>query len=203
MKKNVIFLFLMIAIIIDNNTSAQNKAKHAIKEKMVAGSTYFIDQYDSSARIENKNGKFLQLIKENKKQCEYDVLDNDNHEFDQARKNVVKSVFSDARIKQLSESGKNNFVVICICNRVGEIKAVHFIRVNTSVITIQDIKALEDKYLKLKVKTQNTVCPETEYFQFVFPVRFKDYLQCLDLKDYKLLLGESDFFRPINKNYRI
>jgi len=161
-----------------NNTSAQNNIKHTIKEKMVAGTTYVIEQYNSGpAIIKNKNGKARQLIKENKKQCEGIFIDNDNQEFDQARKDVVKSVFSVARINQLSKDGKNNFRVYCICNRVGEIKAVlYFLGVNTSGITIQDIKSLEDKYLKLQIKMRNASCPETEYFQFSFPVRFNVYL---------------------------
>ena len=176
MKTTILFL-LLSTLSFGNNISAQNNVKHTIKEKIVAGTTYVIEQYDASpANIENKNGKFIQLLKENKKQCEGNFLDNDNQEFDQARKDVVKSVFSNVRIKQLSEDGKNNFRVVCICNRAGEIKAVSFIRVNISMITIQNIEALEDKYLKLKVKIFKPACPETEYFQFSFPIRFKDYL---------------------------
>ena len=178
MKRNLIILFLLSTLSFGNNTSAQNNVKHTIKEKMVAGTTYVIEQYNSGpAIIKNKNGKARQLIKENKKQCEGIFIDNDNQEFDQARKDVVKSVFSVARINQLSKDGKNNFRVYCICNRVGEIKAVlYFLGVNTSGITIQDIKSLEDKYLKLQIKMRNASCPETEYFQFSFPVRFNVYL---------------------------
>jgi len=178
MKRNLIILFLLSTMSFGNNTSAQNNIKHTIKEKMVAGTTYVIEQYNSGpAIIKNKNGKARQLIKENKKQCEGIFIDNDNQEFDQARKDVVKSVFSVARINQLSKDGKNNFRVYCICNRVGEIKAVlYFLGVNTSEITIQEIKSLEDKYLKLQIKTNKTACPETEYFQFLFNVRFNVYI---------------------------
>ena len=48
--------------------------------------------------------------------------------------------------------------------------------IDTSLITLEEIKSLEDNYLKLKIKINNSVCSETEYFYFMSRIRYKDLL---------------------------
>lgn len=49
--------------------------------------------------------------------------------------------------------------------------------IDTSLITLEEIKSLEDNYLKLKIKINNSACPETEYFYFMSRIRYKDLMQ--------------------------
>jgi len=174
MKTIIVKLILLIVLIFSNTVSAQT-IKKTIKEKSVQGTTYVLEQYGSEkVNIKNKNGKYEQFMKERGKDCEsFAIQDQDASVF--TVKKIAKNVFSDARIKQLSGDDTNNFGVLCICNQMGEIKAVEFIRVKTSAITLQEIKVLEDAFLKMKVNIYNR-CPEVRYFKFTFPVRFKDYI---------------------------
>jgi len=175
MKTKIIMCFLLTALNFGNNITAQTSIKKMVKEKSVQGVTYVLEQYgDGKDVLKNKNGIYEQLMKVRGKDCEsFAIQDQDASVF--AEKKIVKSIFSDARIKQLSTDYTNNFRVLCICDQMGEIKAVNFINVKTHEITLQEIKALEDAFLKLKVSIYNR-CPEVRYFKFTTPIHFKDFL---------------------------
>lgn len=166
---------LLIALTFCHNVSAQNNNR-TIKEKTINGTTYMVEQWGTGKdNYTNKNGKFEQFTKEWGKYCT-DFYLTDQDALSKDRKDVVKSVFSDVRIKQLSKDNTSTIAVSCICNRDGEIKAVRFSRVQSSLITISEIRALEDAYLKMKVSIDCHLCPDTKYFIFHFPIRFKDNL---------------------------
>jgi len=175
MKTKKIMCFLLTALSFGNNITAQTSIKKMVKEKSVQGVIYVLEQYgDDKDVLKNKNGIYEQLMKVRGKDCESFAIQ-DEDALVQAEKKIVKSIFSDARIKQLSTDYTNNFAVICIFNQAGEVKAVNFLRVKTSVITLLEIKALEDGFLKMKVGIYNE-CPEAKYFKFNFLIRFNKFL---------------------------
>jgi len=112
-------------------------------------------------------------MKERGKDCEH-ISNRDENALARSEKEIVKSVFSEVRIKQLSANNANSFLIICICNTAGNVKAVSFLNVQP-VITLQEIKALEDAFLKLKISL-NVECPETKYVKFNMFIRFAKYL---------------------------
>ena len=173
MKTIIVKLILLIVLIFSNTVSAQT-IKKTIKEKSVQGTTYVLEQYGSEkVNIKNKNGKYEQFMKERGKDCEQ-VGTRDENALHQSINEIVKSVFSVTRIKELSIDNKNSFFAICISNPAGEIKAVSFLDVN-SRITLQEIKALEDAFMKLKL---NLIvgCPETKYIKYNFFIKFDKFL---------------------------
>lgn len=168
--------FLLFALTFGNSISAQSTVKKITKVKSVQGATYIVEQWGTgNDNVINKNGKFEQLTKEWGKYCT-DFYLTDQDALSKDRKDVIKSVFSDVRIKQLSKDNISTLAVMCICNRAGEIKAVRFLGVQSALITMSEIKALEDACLKMRVGIDCHLCPDTKYFLFQFSIRFKDNL---------------------------
>jgi len=54
--------------------------------------------------------------------------------------------------------------------------AVRFNRVNTDVITWDEIKALENAYLQLKLALDTSKCPDVKYFRLAQIINFSKYL---------------------------
>ncbi len=65
---------------------------------------------------------------------------------------------------------------MCYCKRSGEISAINFTGVNTSTISMEEIKALENAVLKIKFKWDSSVCPDVNYINYNLPIGFKKYL---------------------------
>lgn len=174
MKTIIVKLILIIVLVFSNTVSAET-IKKTIQEKTIQGKTYVFEQYgNEKTDVKNKNGKYEQFMKERGKDCESFGIQDENA-FALSEKEIIKNIFSNARIKQLSADYINNFGVLCICSPTGEIKAINFLGVKTTVITLQEIKSLEDAFLKLKLSIYNQ-CPDAKYFRFHFVVRFKDFL---------------------------
>ena len=173
--KTTILFFLLIALTFSDGIFAQKTVQKITKVKSISGATYVLEQTGGSERayIKNKNGVYDQLMKERGKDCEQ-VGTRDENALHQSINEIVKSIFSVTRIKQLSDDLNNNFFVICISNPAGEIKAVSFLNVSSS-ITLYEIKALENAFMKLKL---NLIvgCPETKYIKYNFYIKFGKFL---------------------------
>lgn len=172
MKNWIFIIFVLIGMFFSNENFAQKTNKKSIIERNVAGTTYIIETYDKFAYVENKNRLINELIKKNKKHCEGNFIIYEENEFFESERTAVKSVLTKEKINQLLK-GSNGFGIRCVCNRLGEIKAVAFMNIDTSLITLEEIKSLEDNYLKLKIKINNSACSETEYFYFMSRIRYK------------------------------
>jgi len=175
--KNWIFILLLLnGIFFSNENFAQETTKKSIIERRVAGTTYFVETCGKFASFENKDRITSKLIKKNKYLSEGNFTVYEENEFFESEKTAVKNVLSNEKINQLLKESKG-FGLRCVCNRLGEIKAVAFMNIDTSLINLEEIKSLEDNYLKLKIKINNSFCPETEYFLFMSRIRYKDLIQ--------------------------
>lgn len=165
MKTKTLIAILLITLSIFNTI----KAQYLIKQKTINGETYIIEQRGETEYIKNGNGMFDLLGQERGKYCEYFHFTNQD-ELKKLRSEIIKSVFSEARIKELSEDKRSNILIVCLCNRNGEIKAVNFIK--TATITLSEINAMEKIVLKMKTSIDCQLCPDTKYFLFNFSFIF-------------------------------
>jgi len=175
MKTKILSCILLTVLTFGNGIYAQAPIQKITKIKSIQGATYVLEQTGGSERayIKNKNSEYDQLMKERGKDCEQ-VGTRDENALHQSINEIVKSIFSVTRIKELSIDNKNSFFAICISNPAGEIKAVSFLDVN-SRITLYEIKALENAFMKLKL---NLIvgCPETKYIKYNFYIKFDKFL---------------------------
>jgi hypothetical protein len=177
MKTIISNIIILVAIVFSNTVWAQI-SKRIIKERTIDNTTYVLEQRGNhNDLIKNKNGRFDKLVKEHKgkKSCDYSPIP-DEQSLTKQLNQMVRNIFSTPRIKQICADINSNISIVCICNREGDILAVEFIGVNTSTISLKEIKALEDTILKMKIKWDVSVCPDVNYFMFNLPVRFKNYL---------------------------
>jgi len=173
-KTIISICFLLINFALCNSISSQAKVQKITKIKSIQGATYVLEQAgDERAYIKNNNGVYEQLMKERGEDCEH-IYNRDESALALSEKEIIKSVFSDTRIKQLSVSNTNGFAVICICNTAGEVKAVNFLNVQP-IITLQEIKKLEDAFLKLKINIY-VGCSKTKFIKYNFFIKFNKYL---------------------------
>lgn len=150
-----------------NNILAQN----TIKQKCINGDSYIIEKSGKRESVKNKNGVFDKLGKERGKECEHFYITNQD-EFSRIKNELVNSIFSETRIKELSKNKSSKILIACLCNQNGEIKAVDFISLNTDIISLIEIKNLEDALLKMKINVNCHSCPDTKYFLFNFAIFF-------------------------------
>ena len=178
MKTTISNILLLIAIVFSNTVLAQ-VSKRTIKESTIDNTTYVIEQWGNNRDfIKNKNDIYAKLVKKlliGKKSCDYAHVQ-DQQLLTKQLTLMARNIFTTPRIKQLSTDNKNNFEVDYICNRDGDILAVHFLGVNTSIISLKEIKALEDAFLKMRIKWDVSLCPDVNYFMFCQIIKFKNYL---------------------------
>ena len=175
MKTSISNFLLLVAIVFSNTVLAQI-SKKTIKESTIGNATYVIKQWgDNKSNIENKNGNWDKVKKMETKICDGNPILNEQTISNELN-SIVRNIFSADRIKQLSNDNKNSFVIMCYCKRSGEISAINFTGVNTSTISMEEIKALEDAVLKIKFKWDSSVCPDVNYINYNLPIGFKKYL---------------------------
>lgn len=167
MKTKIFISIILLAVNISNHILAQNN----IKQKSINGVSYIIEKNGNRESVKNKNGMFDKLGKERGKECEHFYI-TDQDEFARIKNELVKSIFSETRIKELSKDKASKILIASLYNQNGEIKSVNFISLNTDIISLIEIKDLEDALLKLKINVNCYSCPDTNYFLFNFAIFF-------------------------------
>jgi len=156
MKTTIILLILA--------TATFSLAAQTVSEKTVNGTTYVITDNRFGKEIKNKNG-FDKYIKETF--CPVYIKNCGT-----TSKDLVRKIFSEERIKELASISDANMPILLICSLSGDVVAVKFIRVNTDVITWEEIKALEDAYLQLKFEFDTSKCTDAKYCLINYPINF-------------------------------
>jgi len=89
---------------------------------------------------------------------------------------LLQKIFTKERIKELASTPSTNILIQTICSRSGDVVAIRFEYVNTDVITVNEIKALEDAYLQIKYVLDTSKCPDVKYYLLLNPINFSKFL---------------------------
>ena len=162
MKTTKIILFVAIYFLFGfcNRPYAQNSNEQDKRfiERTINGQTYI---YDTLRRvIQNKKNHIDSLIKL-EPHCDFWVgmIKPYNEIFDK--------VFSASRKKEIKSV--SNLAMYFYCNSSGNVLEVGFLLRNASMLTLQEVNALENEFLKYKFQIRNAACPSNKYY-FVMSV---------------------------------
>ena len=158
MKTTKIILFAVVCFTIAccNRSQAQDSTGQTPKivERSIADQTYVYTYDMRSCRIQNKNNS---IDTKNDIYCEHFGVD-----AIEPLDNIFDKIFSDERKKELK--GKI-LPMIIYSDSLGNVLEIKFSLRDISMITLEEVYALEKALLKYKFKMSNT-CPGKKYYLF-------------------------------------
>ena len=165
MKTTPIIFFAIICFAIGccNRSHAQDSTEPTRKiiERSIGGQTYIYVYYDSLSFVTIHNKKnYIDSIKE--PYCE-----RYNGDTMEPLDNIFNKIFSAERKKELK--GKT-LGMIFYCDASGNVLEIIFRSRYLSMITLEEVYALENALLKYKLKMRGT-CPDKKYYLFMVPYR--------------------------------
>ena len=167
MKTTKIILFAAIYFLFGfcNRPYAQNSNEQNKRffERTINGQTYI---YDTLRRvIENKKNHIysLTLLEPH---CDFwvGVINPIDEIFDK--------VFSTARKKELKRVN-SNLSMFFYSDSSGNVLEMGFLLRNISMLTLEEVNALENEFLKYKFQIRNAACPNNKYYFFSYNYRWK------------------------------
>ena len=165
MKPIQIFLFTIICFTVGccNRSQAQDSTGQTlgIIERSIADQTYIYDYDTRSCRIQNKKNNI-----DAKKDlfCEYFRVD-----AIEPLDNIFDKIFSEERKKELKGKVLPLFIY---SDSSGNVLEITFRLRDISMITLEEVYALEKALLKYKFTLTNT-CPGKKYYFFTTAYRWK------------------------------
>jgi len=154
MKTRTIILFATICFSFGfcNCTNSQNSTnpKERFIERSMNGQTYVFDKLNRT--IQNKKNHIYKVVESH--HCDYSV------DMIKPYDEIFDKIFSAERKKELK--GKT-LPMFFYCDSSGNILEISFKVKDISMLTLQEVNALENAFFKYKFEIRNS-CPENKYY---------------------------------------